>query len=77
MFSRRRTGVAAAQLWRGQHPQIISVAHRPANAGMSGAMKIAGRILCPMILCQYSGLTLLQPKTNQPRRIKRQKKQTE
>jgi len=33
--ARRRTSLALAQPRRGQHPQIISVAHRPANAGMS------------------------------------------
>src|ERR1035437_1161242 len=29
-----KIGVAVAQFRRGQHPQIISVAHRPAHAGM-------------------------------------------
>jgi hypothetical protein len=31
---RRRTSLALAQPRRGQHPRIIPVAHRPANAGM-------------------------------------------
>jgi hypothetical protein len=29
---------------RGQHPPKISAAHRPANAGMIGTLKMAGRV---------------------------------
>ena len=42
--ARRRTSLALAQPRRGQHPQIIPVAHRPANAGMIGTLKMAGRV---------------------------------
>jgi mRNA-degrading endonuclease YafQ of YafQ-DinJ toxin-antitoxin module len=50
-------GVVVAHPRRGQHPQIVPVAHRPAHAGMMKTLKMAGRINpCPAILCQYYGM---------------------
>jgi hypothetical protein len=37
-------GVAVAQSRRGQHPQIIPVAHRPANAGMMNQLNKRERL---------------------------------